>query len=156
MSAFNHSRSGTGLACDPRRVVSLRQGALSRRTAFDGVVVFSFLAVLTIAGLAVIGASLGSLLIVGFGFLGLVAFAARTYLADLGAGGVLRFAEAFKAGDTIHLYSADEHEYVDATVVRLGALRTTLAAPQGVLVVPNHQMLADDGERPTEPAQPAA
>jgi small-conductance mechanosensitive channel len=126
--------------------VALREGGRTRRTSLDGTVIFAALAVLTLTGLAVIGASFGSLAIVGFGFLGLIAFAARAYLADLGAGAVLRLAQPFKTGDVIHLYSTDEHEFIEATVIKLGALRTTLAAPTGVMVVPNHQMISDESE----------
>jgi small-conductance mechanosensitive channel len=142
MSRFLASKADAGRVCDPRRV-SLAEGCLSRRSSFDATVVFGVLAALTLTTLALIGASSGSLVIVGVGFAGLLAFCARAYLLDLAAGAVLRFVQPFRVGDTIHLFSADAHDYVDATVIKLGAARTTLAVPAGVLVVPNHNMLSD-------------
>jgi small-conductance mechanosensitive channel len=142
MSRFSLSKADIKQACDPRRVVSFREGGLSRRTALDGTVVFGVLALLTIVGLALIGASVGSLVIVTIGFLGLVCFAAREFLSDLGAGAILRFVQPFSAGDTVHLYAADADEHIDATVIKLGPVHTTFAAPHGLLVVPNHQMLS--------------
>jgi small-conductance mechanosensitive channel len=143
MSRFSRSKAGIKRACDPRRVVSYREGTLARRTAFDGTLVFAVLAALTIAVLAVIGASFGSLVIVVIGFLGLIGFAAREFLADLGAGALLRFAEPFKAGDTVHLYAADTGDYLDATVIKLGMVHTTFATQYGVVAVPNHRMFSN-------------
>ena len=143
MSRFSVSQANDKPACDPCRV-SLREGRHSRRTSLDATVIFGALAVLTLAGLAVIGASFGSLAIVAFGFLGLIAFAARADLVDLGAGAVLRVAQPFKTGDTIQLYSVDAQDFIDASVIKLGALRATLATPHGLLVVPNHQLVTDE------------
>lgn len=147
MTKFSLSKGDIARTCDPRRVVSFCEKSLGRETAFDGVVVFGVLGALTLVALALIGANLGSLLIVGFGFAGLIAFAGREYISDLAAGALLRFVQPYQLGDTVHLYSTDAHEYVDATVIKLGPVHMTLAAPDGVLVVPNHAMLTDSTEQ---------
>lgn len=144
MTRFSLSKDDIKRACDPLRVVSFREGGLSRSTAFDGTVVFGSLGALTLVVLTVLGAPLSSLLIVAFGFLGLIAMAAREYLADLAAGVLLRIAQPYATGDLVHLYSADAHEYIDATVIRLGPVHTTLAAPSGVITVSNHAMITND------------
>lgn len=144
MTRFSLSRADIKRACDPLRVVSFREGGLSRKIAFDGTVVFGSLGVLTLVVLIVFGAPLSSLFLVAFGFLGLIVMSAREYLADLGAGLVLRVVKPYSTGDTVHLYSTDANEYIDATVIKLGAVHTTLAAPSGVITVPNHAMVTDE------------
>jgi len=135
-------------ACDPRRVVSFGNDKLARQSGFDGCVVFGVLGVVTLVALTIIGAPFGSLLIVAFGFLALLAIAARAFLTDLAAGAVLRYAQPYKPGDTVHLYCLDEHRYVDATVVKLGAVRMAMESSTGSIVgVPNHSLLFDDARK---------
>ena len=135
-------------ACDPRRVVAFGDDQLARQTGLDGCVVFSVVGVLTLVVLTIIGAPFSSLLIVTIGFLGLLAISARAFLADLAAGAVLRYAQPYKPGDAVHLYCLDEHRYVDATVVKLGAIRTAMTSSTGSIVaVPNHSLLFDDARK---------
>ena len=140
---MNLSKDDVKRLCDPRRVVRFRENGLSRRTAFDGTVCFGSIGLVVLAALLVIGAPFSSLFLVGFCFLALIGLAAREYVADLAAGALLHLVEPYRPGDLVHLYRVDDEQYVDATVVRLGALHTRMASERGEFDVPNHALLVD-------------
>jgi small-conductance mechanosensitive channel len=148
MSKLAITKTDVTRVCDPRRVVAFGGDGLARKSGFDGVVVFSAVGVLTLLALAIIGAPISSVLLVAFGFVCLIAIAAREYIADIAAGAVLRYAQPYKPGDTVHLYCLNEHRYVDATVVKLGPVRTSLESETGSIVaVPNHSLLVDESRK---------
>ncbi|MGN6606704.1 MAG: hypothetical protein ACTHMS_06815 [Jatrophihabitans sp.] len=143
MTRMKISGADVRRACDPRRIVWLNERGPVRATALDGTVVFGALAAVSLVALTVLGAPLSSILVVLLGFVGLLAIAAREFVADVAAGALLRFVQPYERGELVHLYCADEHEYVDARVVRLGPVHTTLAGPDREFRVPNHAMLSE-------------
>jgi small-conductance mechanosensitive channel len=139
------SGSDVRRACDPRRIVWLGDQPLGRTTALDGTVVFGALAALCLAGLLFVGAPLSSVLLVAVGFAALIGIAAREYLADLASGALLRFVQPYEPGEVVRLFCAEQNDYVDAEVMHLGPVHTTLAGPDRQFRVPNHVMLSEPG-----------
>ncbi|MGI8679242.1 MAG: hypothetical protein ACR2LX_11245 [Jatrophihabitans sp.] len=72
--------------------------------------------------------------------LGAAAVEHRT-TASLFYGVAMRLIQPVQSGDRVRLYSTESQQFIDAMVVRIGLVNTTLAMDSGVLVVPNTRML---------------
>jgi small-conductance mechanosensitive channel len=72
--------------------------------------------------------------------IGAAAIARRT-LGSLLSGLTLLLVRPYAPGERVRLYSPELGSVVDAEVVRVGIVNTTLAAATGVLVVPNTMLL---------------
>lgn len=69
------------------------------------------------------------------------AVVAHRTTASLFSGVALRLVQPFLPGECVRLDSTECGRFIDAVVVRIGFVNTTLATDRGVLVVPNIRML---------------
>jgi small-conductance mechanosensitive channel len=69
------------------------------------------------------------------------ATAARRTLGSLVSGLTLLLVRPYAAGERVRLYSPELRRVVDAEIVRVGIVNTTLAGRTGLLVVPNSLLL---------------
>jgi small-conductance mechanosensitive channel len=90
----------------------------------------------TIAGLS----SLAVLAVTAAAAIGSAHVARRT-INSLLAGTVLVIARPFSPGEPVRLYVPERREVVAAEIVRIGAANTTLATPDGPIVMPNSRLL---------------
>jgi small-conductance mechanosensitive channel len=67
--------------------------------------------------------------------------AVRDVLSNALAGIALLLARPYSPGERVRLYAPELRATVDAEVVRVGLVQTTLASPSGVFVVPNTRLL---------------
>ncbi|HEX3334977.1 MAG TPA: hypothetical protein VHS54_00865 [Jatrophihabitans sp.] len=79
------------------------------------------------------------------------AAATRRALASLLAGVGLALVRPFSPGEIVRVYVPDLADVVDAEIVRIGIVNTTMATRAGVLVMPNARMLRAAPEQPEQP-----
>lgn len=110
--------------------------------------------VLLFALFAILGVSLGHLLI-GAGAVGVIlGIAAQQSLANVFASIVLLFARPFVVGDEIHIHSGAVGT-MDVTVLGTGMTYVTVRTADGVMKIPNSAMLAAAiGQYHQQPASP--
>lgn len=73
--------------------------------------------------------------------LAIVAVVARRSLSNMLATLTLVVAQPYLPGERVRLYAGDAHGMVDAEVLHIGLLRTTLCSDRGVIAVPNIRMV---------------
>jgi small-conductance mechanosensitive channel len=78
------------------------------------------------------------------------AVATRRALASLLAGVGLALVRPFSPGESVRVYVPDLDDVVDAEIVRIGIVNTTMATRAGVLVMPNARMLRGAPEHPDD------
>lgn len=128
---------------DARRVCSTRrQRAYSRPARSTGPALLTIV-LAALAATLLIAAGSSALVIVGaVALIAIIgAVAAHRTTASLFYGVALRLVQPFQPGERIRLYSTESRQFIDAVVVRIGFVNTTLATDSGVLVVPNTRML---------------
>ncbi|MEO9139337.1 MAG: hypothetical protein ABI345_09760 [Jatrophihabitans sp.] len=103
---------------------------------------------LTAAGLTVLGLPVD--VVAGFVLLVVAvgAILARRTTASLAAGATLLIARVYLPGERVRLYASEVHSYIDAAIVRIGPVNTTLATSEGLLVVANTRLLRAAPDHP--------
>ena len=95
------------------------------------------------------------LLPLAFGFVAMavaaicIAVVHRHTLSDLGAGATLLLAQPYNPGEQIRVYLDDAHDIIDAEVLQVRLLRTTLCTDTGMLAVRNAHMLRTTPDQPS-------
>lgn len=131
------TRDDARQACAARR-----QRAYSRPARLTGPALLTLILAALAATLLV---AAGSSVLAVVGVVALIALTAAVIAhrttASFFYGVALRLVQPFQRGERIRLYSTEFERFVDAVVVRIGFVNTTLATDSGVLVVPNTRML---------------
>ena len=134
-------RRVNNLQTDARRARSARRG----RSASARVALPLLAAVVVITGTATVAAEAG----LSVGFVAALTFAvalaggivARRTVDDVVAGLGMFVVRPYAAGEVLRLHAPDDDAAVEATVVRVGPVNTTLATRDGLLLVANTRLL---------------
>jgi small-conductance mechanosensitive channel len=109
------------------------------------------LALVFVASCATVAVALGFPIPVTVAVAGLTAagagFAAHRTVGSVLAGLILLVARPYTSGDHLRVWSSDLDDVVEAEVVHVGVLRTTLADDRGVHVVPNRELLRETSKQ---------
>lgn len=81
--------------------------------------------------------------------LAVVAVSARRSLSNMLAALTLFVAQPYSAGERVRLYAGAERGVIEAEILHIGLLRTTLCSDSGVVAVPNIRMLRAAPEQTT-------
>lgn len=111
-----------------------RRGAAELATAtFFVVLVVALAVVAALPPVVVVATAAGAVLCAA-------AFAHRT-LGNVVAGLALLLARPYSPGEQVRMYAPELHAVVEAEIVRVSLVHTTMATPSGLLVVPNSRLL---------------
>ncbi|WP_159440891.1 mechanosensitive ion channel domain-containing protein [Jatrophihabitans endophyticus] len=105
--------------------------------------------VTTVAVLLALGSPPPVVLVAALVILLVGAVAARRVTANLLAGLGLLIVRPYQRGERVRLHTPDVAAVLDAEVVRIGLLNTTLATTTGVETVPNTRLLRTPPDRPS-------
>ncbi len=124
---------------DTRKAYTARR----ERVAMNAAVVMSLLPLAVAVALVLPAMFLAVVPAVAVAMIGLavVAVVARRSLSNMLAALTLFVAQPYTTGERIRLYASDAFGVIEAEVLHISLLRTTLCTGEGVVVVPNIRML---------------